>query len=165
MKHYIPRKPAAPRTPAKSIPPFHAVPMRVRADGWTPLRQAEFIGHLAETRSVAKAARAVGMARETAYRLRGRSGGEGFDAAWDAALARTATAAGRARLLAVLEAARDALKPSRKVTVSQLQWRVETGVWQVILHSGRYRGVRQKPDDSALLALLGRIHEPESEYG
>lgn len=139
--------------------------MRVRADGWTPLRQAEFIGNLAETRSVAKAARMVGMARETAYRLRGRAGGEGFDAAWDAALACTATQAGRMRLLAALEAARDALKPSRKVTVEQLEWRVETGFWQVILHGGRYAGVRQKPDDSALLALLGRMREPEPEYG
>ena len=159
MKHYPP-KPAQPRTPARYIPPFHAVPLRARADGWTPLRQAEFIGHLAETRSVAGAARAVGMARETAYRLRGRAGGEGFDAAWDAALARTATAAGRARLLAALETARDAIKPSRKVTLRQLEWRVESGIWQVILRGGRYAGVRRKADNSALLALLGLVQEP-----
>lgn len=39
-----------PHRPTPRIPLFHAVPTRVCADGWTPLRQAEFIGHLAETR-------------------------------------------------------------------------------------------------------------------
>lgn len=163
MKHYLPRV-TRPCTPAKYVPPFHTVPLRIRADGWTPLRQAEFIGHLAETRSVAAAARAVGMARESAYRLRRRPGGEGFDAAWDAALAHTASDAGRARMLAALETARDALKPRRKVTVPHLKWRIETGIWQVILHNGRYAGVRRKPDDSALLALLGRVRAPEPKY-
>ncbi len=155
MKHFLPHTPR-PRAPVVGIPPFHAVPVRLRADGWTPLRQAEFIGHLAQTRSVAKAARCVSMARESAYRLRRRAGAEGFVAAWDAALARTGTQRGRERLLAAREAARAALRPSWKVTLAQLEWRVDTGVWQVILHAGRYAGVRSKPDNSALLALLAR---------
>ena len=155
MKHYLPLIPQ-PRTPSITIPPFHAVPLRIRADGWTPLRQAEFIGHLADTRSVVEAAREVSMARETAYRLRDRPGAEGFAAAWDVALARAGCAAGRARLLVALETAREALKPSRKVTVEQLAWRVETGIWYVGLRAGCYAGVRRKPDNSALLALVAR---------
>jgi hypothetical protein len=135
--------------------------VRIRADGWTPLRQAEFIGHLAATRSVAAAARKVSMARETAYRLRAKSGAEGFAAAWEVALARPGSEAGRVRLLAALMAARGALKPSRKVTVEQLTWRVETGLWQVFLHQGRYAGVRRNPDNSALLALLARTRRAQ----
>lgn len=34
----------------RAIPLFHAVPMRARADAWTPLRQAEFIGRYAGVR-------------------------------------------------------------------------------------------------------------------
>jgi hypothetical protein len=162
MKHFLP-KTYQPRGSARRIPSFHAVPVRIRADGWTPLRQAEFIGQLAETRSVAKAARAVSMGRESAYRLRTRPGAEGFNAAWDVALARLGTAKGRARCIAAMEAAQLALRPSRKVTLPHLQWRMETGIWQVILRDGRYCGVRRKADNSALLAVLGRLPGPEVE--
>ncbi|QWC55965.1 hypothetical protein F7D01_01615 [Erythrobacter sp. 3-20A1M] len=160
MKRYF-TLPPRDRSPAIAIPPFHAVPVRLRADGWTPLRQAEFIGHLAETRSVAQAARCVSMARESAYRLRTRAGSEGFVAAWDAALARTGTRRGQEQLLAALDAARAALRPSPKVTLRQLEWRVDTGVWKVILHAGRYAGVRRKPDNSALFALLARTRHAD----
>ena len=112
MKHYFPADRHL-RARSLAVPPFHAVPLRLRADGWTPLRQAEFIGHLAATRSVAEAAREVSMARE-------------------------------------------ALKPSRKVTTEQLSWRVETGIWQVRLRAGRYASVCRKADKSALFALLAR---------
>ncbi len=62
------------------------MPLRARRDGWTPERQRRFIALLAETRCPARAARAVGLSRESAYRLRGRPGGESFAAAWNAAL-------------------------------------------------------------------------------
>jgi hypothetical protein len=78
MKSY-PANIARPR----AIPLFHAVPVRDRHDGWTPRRQAAFIGHLAETRSVSEAARRVEMARESAYQLRRRPGAGSFCAAWD----------------------------------------------------------------------------------
>ena len=155
MKHYPPRS-HRPRTPSISIPPFHAVPLRHRTDGWTPVRQAEFIGHLATTRSVAAAARGVSMARETAYRLRARLGAQGFAAAWDVALASVQSEAGRARLDAALEAARAAKGADRKVTIAELEWRVASGLWQVMLRRGRYVGVVRKPDETALLALLSR---------
>ena len=71
----------------RRVPAFTPVPLRFRADGWTPLRQAAFLGALAETWSVAAAARAAGMSRESAYRLREKPGAESFAAAWDAILA------------------------------------------------------------------------------
>ena len=84
MKHYPP--PARSSVPLVRIPRFHPVPLVRRADGWTVERQVRFIGYLAQTRSVAAAARAVSMGRESAYRLRKRAGAAGFAAAWDAAL-------------------------------------------------------------------------------
>ena len=43
------------------MPAFAPVRSRARRDGWHPLRQAEFVGALAETGSVSAAARRVGM--------------------------------------------------------------------------------------------------------
>jgi hypothetical protein len=127
-------RPALP--PVRRVPAFVPVPLRARADGWTPLRQAEFIGWLAETRSVAAAAEAVGMARETAYRLRRRRGAEGFAAAWDAALGFT--------------------RPAWKVTHSDLPTAVREGTLRPVLRGGRYLAVVRKPSISALLTLLAR---------
>jgi hypothetical protein len=56
---------------------------RIRRDGWTAERQLAFLAALARTRSVAKAARAVGMSRESAYRLRERPYAALFAAIWD----------------------------------------------------------------------------------
>lgn len=129
-----------------TIPPFYPVPVGGRRDGWTPLRQAEFIGHLAECGSVAEAARRTGMAREGAYRLRTRCWSESLCAAWQAALARHGT--------------RSAAPPHtgpRKVTLDELYWRLEGGLWQVRLDRGRYAGVMRKADSSALLGLLARL--------
>lgn len=60
---------------------------RIRRDGWTPERQLRFLDALARTRSVTRAAAAVGMSRESAYRLRARPEGPLFGALWDRALA------------------------------------------------------------------------------
>ncbi len=66
---------------------FQPVPQqRHRADGWTPETQASFIRALAAMGSVGKAARAVGMGRASAYRLRERDAAESFAAAWDCAI-------------------------------------------------------------------------------
>jgi hypothetical protein len=58
----------------------------LRRDGWTIRRQLAFLDALARTRSVTKAARAAGMSRESAYRLRRRPSAALFAAAWDRAL-------------------------------------------------------------------------------
>ena len=71
---------------------FIPVPMaRVRAGGWSPLAQRRFIRALSVMGSVGAAARAAGMGRVAAYRLRTRAlalGGDalGFVRAWDLAV-------------------------------------------------------------------------------
>ncbi|WP_077147979.1 hypothetical protein [Sphingopyxis sp. KK2] len=66
---------------------FTPVPVqRQRADGWTPDAQANFIRALEAMGSVGKAARAVGMGRASAYRLRERPCAASFAAAWDRAI-------------------------------------------------------------------------------
>jgi hypothetical protein len=66
---------------------FTPVPLaRVRADGWSVLAQRRFIHALSVMGSVGAAARAVGMGRVSAYRLRERDGAESFACAWDRAI-------------------------------------------------------------------------------
>jgi len=64
---------------------FDPVPVRHRHDGWTPDRQLEFIGTLADCGCVDQAARTVGMSRNAAYALRRRTDAQAFRLAWDAA--------------------------------------------------------------------------------
>ena len=68
------------------IAPFAPVPVALRADGWTVEKQRDFIDALGQCGSVAAAAGAVGMSRESAYRLRARPDAAGFRQAWEAAL-------------------------------------------------------------------------------
>jgi len=92
--HLPPPDPPFPHDPDLSgtMLDFTPVPMeRVRADGWTPLAQRRFIFALSVMGSVGPAARAAGMGRGSAYRLRERAeilGGEAlrFVAAWDVAI-------------------------------------------------------------------------------
>ena len=67
-----------------SPPPFSPA-RRIRRDGWTIDCQVKFIVTLRKTGSVTRAAAAAGMSRESAYRLRNRSGHEDFAGAWDRA--------------------------------------------------------------------------------
>ncbi|ALH79573.1 hypothetical protein [Sphingopyxis macrogoltabida] len=66
---------------------FTPVPaQRRRADGWTPETQTNFIRALEAMGSVGRAAKAVGMGRRSAYRLRDRPDAASFAAAWDRAI-------------------------------------------------------------------------------
>ena len=77
------RIPVAP----EDLPAFEPVSRKAqRHDGWTPERQRAFIGALADTGSVSRAARYVNMSPEGAYYLRRQPGSEGFRRAWEAAL-------------------------------------------------------------------------------
>lgn len=147
MKHWPPARPRAPRR--RRIPAFHPVPVGKRRDGWTLERQANFIGHLAEMRSVLAAARAVSMSRESAYRLRRRPGASGFAAAWDAALGSVDRTNGR----------------KAKITDLPARYRFETGFVQVILYAGRYRGYIRKTDDWGLIGQLSRAYRARREAG
>ncbi len=93
------KKPRRPRTPknafalpvrapdAPPIPEFLPVPrIYNRHDGWTPERQRAFIGALADTGCVGRAARMVNLAQTNCYTLRRAPGAEEFRRAWDAAL-------------------------------------------------------------------------------
>lgn len=63
-----------------------AMPLRSRADTrWTRAKIQAFLGVLARTGNVSDAARAVGMSRQSAYRLRARLG-SGFGEVWDEGL-------------------------------------------------------------------------------
>lgn len=116
------------------VPAFSPARVRERADGWTPARQAAFLAHLAVTRSVSAAARKVKMARETAYRLRRKPGGEGFAAAWDAALGRGSG--------------------KRKVTTDERRRRALLGLLKPVIYRGRHVGTMEKADNTALLGHL-----------
>ncbi len=73
--------------PAYDPADYRWVPVRrrPRTDGWTEEKQRRFIETLADTGLVSAAAKAVGMSRETAYRLRRSAHGAAFARAWDAA--------------------------------------------------------------------------------
>jgi hypothetical protein len=68
-----------PHTGSEAIP-------RLRCDGWTLTKQRRFCELLAECGEVETVSRAVGMTRQTAYRLRCRKAGKAFALAWDAAM-------------------------------------------------------------------------------
>jgi len=126
------------RRRVRGVPAFAPVPLRARIGGWTPMKQAAFLGAFAETGSVLAAARKVGMSRETAYRLRGKRGAGSFAAAWDAV-------AGHARATA------------RKVTVEELRARAFHGLLKPLIYRGRHVSTARKADNCAVLRLLAAI--------
>jgi hypothetical protein len=138
------RQPPDPRSAAvqnrriSRVPAFTPVPLRARADGWTPLRQAEFLGLLAETRCIKSAAERVGMSRASAYGLRRKPGAEEFVAAWDAIFGAPGP-------------------PRPKFTLEALFQRIRQGRYHPVLRSGRYVGTIKKPDNRALLQALARL--------
>jgi hypothetical protein len=136
MKNYPETSPAKPGH--RRVRAFAPVATRTRADGWTPQRQAAFLGALAETRCVSEAARRVGMARETVYRLRRKPGAESFAAAWDAVLGR------------------DAAWPP-KVTAQGGVDRALGGLLKPLLYAGKHFATVEKPDNSALLRLVTQM--------
>jgi hypothetical protein len=123
------------------VPPFVPVPLRARADGWTPERQARFVGLLAETGSVAEAARRVGMGRESAWRLRRRPGAESLAHAWDA----------------IAAIRRGEAPPRRKVTLGELGEYALEGPYVVHLRRRRFVRALREPSTSALLRHLRRL--------
>lgn len=140
------------RTPIRrTIPPFHPVPVAARHDGWTPARQACFIGALVDTRCVSAAAKAVGKSRASAYRLRERAGAAGFARAWDTAL----------HLGERLPDGPSGARQGRetKVTLPPLDVRALEGLIVVRVYRGRFAGYRRICDDAALLRALRALRK------
>jgi len=115
------------------LPPFLPVPLRTRRDGWTPARQAKFIGLLAQTGCVRKAAQLLGLSRESAYRLRKAPGAGSFNAAWDTAI-------------------RGVNQPRWKFTRAERRPLAIDGAFIVRLWQGRVAAIYRKPNDSRLLS-------------
>ena len=140
-----------PHVSSRSRPPwFTPVRLRARRGGWSAEVQCAFLAQLYFTGSPAAAARRVGRSRESAHRLRKRPDAESFAAAWDRILEGPA-AQGECR------ARQRRVADWRKVTLEQLHWRMETGLWRPAIYRGRMCGFRRKPDNSALLRLIGRL--------
>ena len=131
---------------------FRPVPLCPRRDGWSEGRQCAFLAQLYLTGSVTAAARAVGMSRASAYRLRARKGAESFAFAWDRVL--TLPGAGHPG------AARE---DGRKVTMETLLARLETGLVRPVLYRGTMTAIDRKPDDAVLFRLLRRTRDWPSE--
>ncbi|MEM7667464.1 MAG: hypothetical protein AAF250_16585 [Pseudomonadota bacterium] len=67
----------------KPLCPVRPQPLKTtRRDGWSAEKQRGFLQMLAATQSVAQAAKAVGMSRQSAYKLRARLDDAPFGAAW-----------------------------------------------------------------------------------
>ena len=117
---------------------FDPVPVRARRDGWTPRRQYFFILALARGFTAGKAAALLGMTRKTAYELRLKPGGEGFAAAWTAALERASARKRAARAPGLPERARH-------------------GEWHPRLHQGRLIGWEHRPAKARAMGILKRL--------
>lgn len=122
---------------------FRPVPVSPRRDGWSEVRQCAFLAQLYVTGSVSAAARAVGMSRASAYRLRERPGAEGFAFAWD----RVLTLPGSGHPGAARE-------DGRKVTMETLLARLERDFVKPVIHLGAMTAIARKPDNSTLFRLL-----------
>lgn len=123
-----------------SAPAFTPVPVRARKDGWFPERQRVFIARLAATRCVHRAAEAVGMSRESAYRLRARPGAESFAAAWDKIMA---------------------LRVGMGSAPSLVWHRAFYGSIKPIVRDGRVVGELHRPDNRALLTIMHRLDQAD----
>jgi hypothetical protein len=133
---------------------FRPVPLRSRRGGWSEARQCAFLAQLYFTGSVTAAARAVGMSRASAYRLRERAGAESFAFAWD----RVLTLPGSGHPGAARE-------DKRKVTIETLLARLDEELVKPVVYLGNMTGVARRPDNSTLFRVLRltaeRAEEPD----
>ncbi len=128
---------SAPASPSSTARSSAAVPATVPdvepADRWTKRKMAEFLRVLAAEQTVAAAARAVGMSRQSAYKLRNRLKGEPFDIAWEAAFQHGYDALHQAALERALH-----------------------GVEEPVFHGGEQVGTRRRYDERLTVFLLSR---------
>jgi hypothetical protein len=117
------------------LPPVEPLPLTpIRRDGWSAERQRGFCEVLAECGLVDRAAAAVGMGRESAYKLRRRASGRAFALAWDAAL-----------LLARQRLIDDAFELAFEGSVER------------VIHNGKVVAEKRRRDPRMLLATIERL--------
>lgn len=114
------------------------VARRPRADGWSDAKQRAFIEALADTGSVADAAREVGMSPSSCYRLRRTPGAGNFAAAWDAAIG----------------------EASKRLVDVAFDCAINGTEDPVLDKHGQNVGMRRRYSDRLLMFLL-RAHHPE----
>nr|WP_298930539.1 hypothetical protein [uncultured Erythrobacter sp.] len=108
-------------------------PQITRHDGWTLAKQAMFLRQLSATHSVTEAARAAGMTRQSAYRLRSRLKGKPFDLAWEVAFHHSFDVLAHAALERALN-----------------------GVEVPVFYQGEQVGAYRRYDERLTVALLGK---------
>jgi hypothetical protein len=131
---------------------FRPVPLRSRRGGWSEARQCAFLAQLYFTGSVTAAAKAVGMSRASAYRLREREGAESFAFAWD----RVLTLPGSGHPGAARE-------DRRKVTIETLLARLDEDLVKPVVYLGNMTGIARRHDNSTLFRVLRLTAERPEE--
>jgi hypothetical protein len=104
---------------------------------------------LAQTGSVSEAARAVGMSRMAAYRLRHRPGAASLAHAWDA-------------IMAFWQGEQI---PRRKVTAGELSERAFEGEFHILMRRRKFVRAQRKPSTTALLRHLRRLDAATARGG
>lgn len=127
----VPDPAPGPATSAARLPA--AMPEVEPEDRWTRRRMADFLRVLGAQQSVSAAARAVGMSRQSAYKLRNRLKGEPFDIAWEAAFQHGYDALHQAALERALH-----------------------GIEVPVFHAGEQVGTRRHFDERLTVFLLSR---------
>jgi hypothetical protein len=121
-------------------PSFDPVPVRRRRDGWTAERQHQFIAALARSLCVDQAVAAVGMSRESVYRLRRHPQAASFAAAWNAIMTR---------------------KPRMPTAPSLLWHRAFYGTLKPIVRGGQIVATLHRLDNKAAMSLLHRMDQAD----
>ncbi len=107
-----------------------------RHDGWTPERKRRFCEVLAECGRVEHAARAVGMDKSSAYRVRRRADAREFALGWDAAL-----------------------RLARQRLIDDAFELAFEGTHEIVTRDGVVIAERRRRDSGAVLSVLARLKD------
>ncbi len=124
---------STPKRSPQSASKTSSKPPTTRHDGWSLAKQAMFLRQLSATHSVSEAARAAGMTRQSAYRLRSRLKGKPFDLAWEVAFHHSFDVLAHAALERALN-----------------------GVEVPVFYQGEQVGAYRRFDERLTVALLGK---------
>ncbi|HEX8623406.1 MAG TPA: hypothetical protein VF718_15670 [Allosphingosinicella sp.] len=136
---------------------FTPVPLRRRADGWSPELQLRFIVALWRGLTPGEAAASVGKNRQNAYALRNRPGAESFAAAWDEAVARVRE---RRALGRIPRPRSEALAPPSRPPLPQGAEAIATRGKDAVMRAPTLADGRRALDE-----MLDALYGPKSDKG